>query len=372
MLTTVAQKINRKLPIGAEIVPEGGVHFRVWAPKPRKIELVLRPESSSEADGESIELDDEGTGYRSVFVEHAKPGMRYGYRLNDGDQLRPDPASRFQPDGPAGLSQIVDPRSFHWSDGNWKGKGPLGHVLYEMHIGTFTKAGTFAAAANELPELMRIGITTIELMPVADFPGRFGWGYDGVNMFAPSRLYGVPDDFRAFVDRAHQEGLAVVLDVVYNHFGNVDNYLYEFANNIKSECHQTEWADAINFDGENCQAVREFFATNARYWIDEFHLDGFRYDATQSIFDDSQPHILAVCNQAARNAAAAGGRQIFLAAENEPEDVRCILPAEQGGFGMDAIWSDDFHHSARVRMTGLNPAYYSDFQGTASELSGGD
>jgi maltooligosyltrehalose trehalohydrolase len=369
MLTTVAQKINRKLPIGAEIVQEGSVHFRVWAPKPRKIELVLRPESSPEAEGESIELEDEGTGYRSVLVEHGKAGMRYGYRLNDGDQLRPDPATRFQPDGPAGLSQIVDPRSFHWSDGKWKGKGPFGHVLYEMHIGTFTKAGTFAAAANELPELKRIGITTIELMPVSDFPGRFGWGYDGVNMFAPSRLYGVPDDFRAFVDRAHQEGLAVVLDVVYNHFGNVDNYLYEFADNFKSACHQTEWADAINFDGENCQAVREFFAANARYWIDEFHLDGFRYDATQSIFDDSTPHILAVCNQAARAAAAASGRQIFLAAENEPEDVRCIQPGEQGGFGMDAIWNDDFHHSARVRMTDSNPAYYSDFQGTAQELA---
>jgi maltooligosyltrehalose trehalohydrolase len=369
MVTTAAKPIIRKLPIGAEIVPDGGVHFRVWAPTPRKIELVLVRESSTAADGETIALSDEGDGYHSAFVEHAKPGMRYGFRLNSSHELRPDPASRFQPEGPAQLSQIIDPRPFRWTDNSWKGKAPLGHVLYEMHIGTFTEEGTFATAAKELAELKRIGITTIEVMPVADFPGRFGWGYDGVCMFAPSHLYGVPDDFRSFVDRAHAEGLAVMLDVVYNHFGNVDNYLGEFADNFKSLCHQTDWADAINFDGENSQSVREFFEANARYWIEEFHLDGFRYDATQSVFDDSTPHILAVCNQAARNAAAASGRQIFLVAENEPEDVRCIQGAAGGGLAMDAIWNDDFHHSAKVRLTGTNPAYYSDFLGTAYKLA---
>ena len=262
MPTTVVQKINRNLPIGAEVIPGGGVHFRVWAPKPRRIELVLRPESSQVAEGESIELEEEGMGYRSVLVEHAKAGMRYGYRLNSSDPLRPDPASRFQPDGPSGLSQIVDPHSFHWGDGKWQGKGALGHVLYEMHIGTFTKAGTFAAAANELPELKRIGITTVELMPVADFPGRFGWGYDGVNMFAPSRLYGVPDDFRRFVDRAHHEGLAVILDVVYNHFGNVDNYLHEFADHFKS-------ASTANGMGRRDQFRRRELSGGARVFCDE-------------------------------------------------------------------------------------------------------
>jgi maltooligosyltrehalose trehalohydrolase len=236
-----------------------------------------------------------------------------------------------------------------------------------MHFGTFTHEGTFRAAAKELAELKRIGITVVEVMPLADFPGRFGWGYDGVSMFAPTRLYGVPDDFRSFVDQAHAVGLGVILDVVYNHFGNVDNYIGEFSSDYKTHRYKNEWSSALNFDGDNSAPVREFFETNARYWIEEFHLDGFRYDATHSIHDASAEHVLAYINRGARQAA--GRRKLYLVAENESEDVRFIRPIEQGGYGMDAAWNDDFHHSAHVRLTGNNPAYYSDYLGTVEELA---
>ncbi len=268
--------------------------------------------------------------------------MRYGFRLDRGQKIFPDPASRFQPEGPAGWSQIVDPSSFPWTDSSWRGIGLAGQVLYEMHIGTFTPEGTFAAAARELPELKRIGITTIEVLPVADFPGRFGWGYDGVSMFAPTRLYGQPDDFRRFVDQAHAIGLGVILDVVYNHFGNIDNYLGEYCDNFRSQKYKNEWADAINFDDPNSRPVREFFTTNARSWIEEFHLDGFRFDAIHTIHDESQQHILAEVNQAARKAAAP--RTIITIAEDEQENVRDVRAVDQGGLGFDALWDDDFHH----------------------------
>ncbi len=291
----------------------------------------------------------------------------YGFRLDGHEQVRPDPASRFQPEGPAGLSQIVDPASFHWTDESWRGIAPLGQVIYEMHIGTFTPQGTFAAAVRELPELKSIGITTVEVMPVADFHGQFGWGYDGVSMFAPTRLYGQPDDFRRFVDQAHAIGLGVILDVVYNHFGNVDNYLGEYSDDFRSQKYKNEWADAINYDGENSVPVREFFETNARYWIEEFHLDGFRYDAIHTIHDASKMHILAATNQAARKAAAP--RTILLVAEDEQEHVRDVRSGDQGGLGFDALWDDDFHHTAQVRLTGINPGYFSDFDGSLAELA---
>lgn len=366
MQKALSQHASRRLPLGAEVLDDGTVHFRVWAPRRRSVELVLAPAGSNSNDARRFALSVEEEGYFSIAVE-AEAGMRYGYRLDDQHRVHSDPASRFQPEGPAGLSQIIDPRSFEWTDQKWRGVSPLGQVLYEMHVGTFTREGTFAAAAKELAELNRVGITVIEVMPVADFPGRFGWGYDGVSMFAPTRLYGAPDDFRRFVDEAHGNGIGVILDVVYNHFGNVDNYTGEFSSDYKTHRYSNEWADAINFDGENSRPVREFFESNARYWIEEFHLDGFRYDATQSIHDASDNHILAAVNRAARQAAP--DRQLYLVAENEPEDVQHVRPIEEGGFGMDAIWNDDFHHSAHVRLTGTNPAYYSDFLGTVDELA---
>jgi maltooligosyltrehalose trehalohydrolase len=235
-----------------------------------------------------------------------------------------------------------------------------------MHIGTFTRDGTWKSAMAELPELRRLGVTVLEVMPVADFPGRFGWGYDGVNLFAPTRLYGGPDDFRAFVNQAHELGLGVILDVVYNHIGPDGNYLNEFSEDYVSPKHMTEWGKGLNFDGKNKGPVREFFVTNAIYWIQEFHLDGFRFDATHAIFDDSPEHIVAEIARQAREVA--GQREILLVAENEAQEARFALPVQKGGYGLDALWNDDFHHTARVALTGRKEAYYSGYSGSPQEL----
>src|SRR5262249_37260644 len=235
-----------------------------------------------------------------------------------------------------------------------------------MHVGTFTPEGTFAAAANELRELARIGVTLIEVMPVAEFEGRFGWGYDGVDLYAPSHLYGRPDDFRAFVNTAHNCGIAVILDVVYNHFGPVGNYLRLFSLSYFTDRYENEWGDAINFDGPDAGPVREYFAANAGYWIDEFHLDGLRLDATQQMFDNSPEHILAAVTRRVR--AAARGRAALVVAEDEPQHTKLVRPPQRGGYGMDALWNDDFHHSARVVLSGHNEAYYSDYLGSPQEF----
>jgi maltooligosyltrehalose trehalohydrolase len=237
-----------------------------------------------------------------------------------------------------------------------------------MHVGTFTPQGTWEAAATELPELARAGMTVLELMPVADFSGEFGWGYDGVSFFAPTRLYGSPDDFRRFVDRAHAVGLGVILDVVYNHYGPTGYSLSQFSDDYTTDRHASEWGGAINFDGENSGPVREFFRANARYWIEEFHLDGMRFDATQSIVDESVSHILTELVATARHAA--GNRTLLIVAENEPQKVSMLGSPGDGGHGMDAVWNDDFHHAAMVALTGHNEAYYSDYMGTAEEFLG--
>ena len=363
-----ANQFGRRLPIGAEFFPDGTVHFRVWAPRRSRVEVIVSGNGDASAKSHSIELAPEGSGsgYYSGSATGLSAGLAYGFRLDGGRRLFPDPASRFQPEGPRGLSQLVDPRSFRWSDAQWQGVSPLGQVIYEMHIGTFTHGGTWQAAARELPELARVGITLIEIMPVADFPGEFGWGYDGVNLFAPSRLYGQPDDFRGFVDEAHARGLGVILDVVYKHFGNFENSIPEFSTNFNSTRYDNEWGGAINFDGEGSAGVREFFCANAHYWIEEYHLDGLRFDATQAVHDSSPTHILTDVVRSARSAAA--GRVLFLVAENETQDVCTIRPAENGGHGMDAVWNDDFHHSTRVRLSGHNEAYYSDYLGSPAEL----
>src|SRR5215813_15620151 len=271
------------LHIGANILPQNGTHFRVWAPRRQAVEVVIEGGAERVSDSRAFGLAPEGQGYFSGLVRSLGAGALYRFRLDGGERLYPDPASRYQPEGPHGPSQVVDPKSFGWTDHDWPGVNPRGQVIYEMHIGTLTREGSWAAAARELDELARLGITVVEVMPVADFPGKFGWGYDSVNLFAPSRLYGSPDDFRRFVDRAHAAGLGVILDVVYNHFGNVDNYIGEFADNFKSHAYKNDWGDAINFDGENSLEVRQFVQANAKYWIEEFHLDGFRFDATQQI-----------------------------------------------------------------------------------------
>jgi maltooligosyltrehalose trehalohydrolase len=357
--------IARRYPAGAELSPEGGVHFRVWAPIRQRVEVVLE---GPEAEG-VFPLQAEGNGYFSAHIEDAEPGTRYRFRLDGDPFLYPDPASRFQPDGPHGPSQVVDPWAYRWSDMDWKGVPRNGQVLYELHIGTFTNEGTWAAAERELPELAAVGVTCLEVMPVAEFPGRFGWGYDGVDLYAPTRLYGTPDDFRRFVDRAHRLGLGVILDVVYNHLGPDGNYLKAFAPAYFTDKYRTEWGEPINFDGPDSGPVRDFFASNAAYWIDEFHLDGLRLDATQNIYDDAPDpgkHILAEIGRRVR--AAANGRSTIVVNENEPQHPKMVRSVEDGGYGLDALWNDDFHHSAMVALTGRSEAYYSDYRGTAQEF----
>jgi maltooligosyltrehalose trehalohydrolase len=311
-------------------------------------------------------LEPKPGGYFAGQVAEAGAGLRYRYRLDGDETLYPDPASRFQPDGPHGASEVIDPSTFHWTDDAWRGAQIKGQVLYELHVGTFTVEGTWAAAAHKLPELAQLGVTCLEVMPVADFPGRFGWGYDGVNLFAPTRLYGRPDDFRQFVDQAHANGLAVILDVVYNHVGPDGNYLAQFSKAYISERYLNEWGEALNFDGPDAGPVREFFIGNAGYWIDEYHLDGLRLDATQQMFDNSPTHILTEIGQRVREAAR--GRATIISSENERQETKIVRPVERGGYGLDALWNDDFHHSAMVALTGRNEAYYTDYHGTPQEL----
>jgi maltooligosyltrehalose trehalohydrolase len=354
------QEVPRRLPIGAEVQRDRRTHFRVWAPRRRTVEVVLDDTSRG-----AFPLHLEKGGYFSGFAP-AAVGTRYRFRLDGEGQLYPDPASRFQPDGPHGPSQIVDPTAFAWTDRGWRGVILPGQVLYEMHIGTFTPEGTWEAAARQLPELKDAGFTVLEIMPLADFAGKFGWGYDGVNLFAPTHLYGTSDDVRRFIDRAHSLGFGVILDVVYNHFGPDGNYLGQFSNDYMTDRYKTDWGLAINYDGPNCGPVREYIAVNARYWIEEFHFDGLRLDATQNIYDSSKEHILAAISRSVRRAA--NGRATIIVTENEPQQTRLVRPLEEGGYGFDALWNDDFHHTARVALAGRTEAYFSDYRGTPQEL----
>ena len=357
--------VERRLPVGADVQPGGGVHFRVWAPRRKSVRVVLA-DSCGDSRQPPVVLQAESGGYFAGFSAEARAGSRYAFQLDDDAKLYPDPASRRQPDGPHGLSEVVDPAAFEWRDASWPGVELKAQVLYELHVGTFTREGTWNAAAGQLPYLADLGVTLVEVMPVAEFAGRFGWGYDGVNWFAPTRLYGTPDDLRRFVDSAHTIGLGVALDVVYNHFGPVGNYLGQFASDYLSTRHRTDWGDAINFDGENSGPVREFILANAGYWIDEYHVDALRLDAVHAILDDSADHILAALERRVRQTAAP--RKSLLFVENEFQDARLLRAVDRGGFGLDAAWNDDFHHSARVAMTGHREYYFGDYQGTPQEL----
>ena len=345
----------RRHAVGAEITAEG-TSFRLWAPGRRRITLHVG--------GRDLEMSSESEGYFTATVD-APHGERYGFKLDGGADIYADPASRSQPDGPHGLSAVVAPSRYAWRHDRWDLASRGEHVLYEMHTGTFTAEGTWKAAAARLPLLSDIGVTAIEMMPVAEFPGAFGWGYDGVQWFAPYHGYGTPDDLRAFVDAAHGLGLGVILDVVYNHFGPDGNYQHLFAPPFLSS-KDTEWGKALNFDGPHSEGVRAFVIANARYWIEEFRFDGLRLDAVQQIFDDSPESIVAALTREARDAA--GGRPILIIGEDEPQDARLVRGREAGGAGLDALWNDDFHHAAVVALTGDRSAYYSDYEGSAREL----
>ena len=340
--------MTRRRPVGAELVA-GGVDFCVWAPDHKSVSVVI--------EGSDSPLDRDSDGHFRGVVAKARAGTRYRLRLDRGNELFPDPASRFQPEGPHGPSEVVDPHAFRWRASNPRVE-TKDLVIYEMHIGTFTREGTWRAAIEQLRPIADLGINLLEVMPVNEFPGRFGWGYDGVDLWAPTRLYGAPDDFRLFVDSAHALGLGVILDVVYNHFGPDGCYLKNFSKDYFTDRYRVEWGDAINFDAA---AVREYFSENAGYWVDEFHLDGLRLDATQSINDRCPEHIITMIQRRAREAAS--DRSIFIVAENEPQDVQLITR-----YGVDALWNDDWHHAAMVAATGRREAYYTDYLGKPQEF----
>ncbi len=342
--------------------PEGrGFHFRVWAPQCKSLEVVV---DGGHIPPITLTLQKDGyfTGEASL-----KPGDLYKFRV-DGHSLYPDPCSRFQPQGPHGPSMIVDPHSFRWQDHAWQKKGlqMLGQIIYELHVGSFSQQGNYQGVVSELKELKDLGITVLEIMPIAEFPGRWNWGYDGVSLFAPAHVYGSPDDLRHLINEAHKIEMGVILDVVYNHLGPDGNYLKVFSPDYFSSQYTTDWGEALNFDGKNAQGVREFFIHNACYWIEEFHFDGLRLDATQNIYDKSSCHILAEMTAAARQSASP--KKIIVVAENEPQEIILCQSPEKGGYGMDGMWNDDFHHSAHVALTGHREAYYTDYFGHSEEF----
>jgi maltooligosyltrehalose trehalohydrolase len=311
-------------------------------------------------------------GLFELWLPDVPAGVRYQYRL-DGDRYRPDPASRFQPEGVHGPSVIVDPRAFEWTDDSFAGHTPADLVVYELHVGTFTTTGTFEAIIPYLAGLADLGVTAIELMPIAEFPGSRNWGYDGVHLFAPHSTYGGPRGLRRLVDACHARGLSVILDLVYNHLGPEGNYLAEFGPYF-TDRYQTPWGAAVNFDGPEREGVRRHFVENARYWVREFHIDGFRLDAIHSIFDTCQVHILSEVVAGAHEEAAQRGRTAFVMAESHDNDRQIVTPRADGGLGLDAVWSDDFHHALHCRLTGEKTGYYVDFdsgRGLARAISDG-
>ena len=348
---------TQHLTLGALPV-SGGTRFRTLAAADADVTLVLH--DGAAAGPHSMPRDEHGVC--DLIVRRAAPGDRYSYRIGSGDD-RPDPASRYQPDGVHGPSQVIDPAAFAWSDSGWGGRTVRDLVVYELHVGTFSPEGTFAGATARLEVLRDLGITAVQLMPVADFPGARNWGYDGVSLYAPSRAYGHPDDLRRLVDRAHHLGLSVMLDVVYNHLGPEGAYLPEFYPPYFTDRHETPWGRAVNLDGSEGSMVRRFIIENARYWIREYHVDGLRLDATHALIEQDNGSIIRDIVQAAR---AESPRPVFLHAEDHRNLAGMV---EDGGWGLDGVWADDFHHVMRRLLAGDQHGYYEDFQGTTGELA---
>jgi maltooligosyltrehalose trehalohydrolase len=335
-------------------VREQSVTFAVWAPRCRSVDVAI----------EGRRQESMARGADDVFTAtlgDVAPGTRYKYRL-DGERYRPDPVSRWQPEGVHGASAVVDPQRFLWTDGDFRGHAPGDLVVYELHVGSFTAAGTFEAIIQHLPALTDLGVTAIQLMPVAEFPGSRNWGYDGVHLYAPQSTYGGPRGLRRLVDACHAVGLSVFLDVVYNHLGPEGNYLAEYGPYV-TDRYQTPWGPAVNFDGEGSPGVRRHIVDNGRAWVSEFHIDGFRLDAVHAIHDTSPVHILTEFAQAVREEAARAGRRVHVFAESHDNDRRLVLGTAEDGLGLDAIWSDDFHHALHHRLTGETAGYYGDFTG---------
>ena len=337
------------MPFGAELTAQGKVRFRLWAPAAHQVELVLHDPKRS------LQVPALGDGWYELTTGEARAGSRYGYRI-DGRMEVPDPASRSNPDDVHGPSEVIDSTAFEWDDQAWRGRPWHEAAIYELHVGTFSPEGTFAGVEKKLRHLAELGVTAIELMPIADFPGKRGWGYDGVLQFAPESAYGRPDELKSLVAAAHRRGIAVMLDVVYNHFGPEGNYLQVYAPQFFTEKHHTPWGAAINFDS---RVVRDFYLHNTLYWLQEFHLDGLRFDAVHAVMDDSQPHILT---EIARTVRSGPGkeRNIFLVLENGDNQARFLgRPGAADTF--DAQWNDDVHHCLHTLLTAERDGYYEDY-----------
>jgi maltooligosyltrehalose trehalohydrolase len=349
-----------RLPIGAW--REGDLTtFRVWAPERRSVELVLEGWSRPRP------LQRDGQGYWSASFDDVRVGSMYRYRLDGADgETFPDPASRFQPQGVHGPSQVVDPSTFPWSDRDWRPPRRESLVFYELHVGTFSAEGTFRGVTERLPYLAQLGVTAIELMPIGDFPGDRNWGYDGVAIFAPARCYGTPLDLARLVDAAHQHGLAVCLDVVYNHFGPDGAYANAFSPYYFTDRHNSPWGKGVNLDGPHSRPVRDFFIENALHWVRDYHIDALRLDATHAMQDDGPRHFLEELTSTVREE---GGRPVVFVAEDHRNLTRMLRPAGDGGWGLDGVWADDFHHQIRVHTAGDREGYYEDYTGTASDLA---
>jgi maltooligosyltrehalose trehalohydrolase len=331
--------------------------FEVWAPLIEKVELVL--------DGERHAMEKDDAGWWRAEADGA-PGMRYGYSL-DGANPLPDPRSPDQPDGVHGLSAVIDHDAFQWRDEDWWGTPVPQWVVYELHVGTFTPEGTFRAAIEKLDHLVELGVTAVELLPVASFAGRHGWGYDGVDLYAPHRAYGAPDDLKALVDALHERGMIAILDVVYNHLGPAGNYLGRFGPYF-TNVYATPWGDALNFTEAYADEVKRFFIDNALMWLTEYHFDALRLDAVHAILDTSAKHLLEELAEAVARRATDVGRPLHLLPETDLNDPRLVRPIEDGGLGLDVQWSDDFHHALHSVLTGERNGYYEDF-GTIAQLA---
>ncbi|HVU35591.1 MAG TPA: malto-oligosyltrehalose trehalohydrolase [Opitutaceae bacterium] len=346
---------NAFRPVGA-LPTEAGVVYRVWAPDHDGVRAAI---GGGNEPSRRVALEHEGDGYFVGLDPEGRAGDLYHFEV--GNARVPDPASRFQPLGVEGPSQVVDPRSYDWVTRGWRSPPWRGRVVYELHVGTFTAAGTYRAAIERLDDLVDLGVNTIELMPVADFAGDRNWGYDGVMLFAPARCYGKPDDLRALVDAAHERDLAVVLDVVYNHLGPVGNVLGRYSQFYLHPSRSNPWGQSLNFDGTNAAPVRQFFLQNACQWLDEYRIDGLRLDALHAIEDSSPKSIVAEI------AAAVHVRGGFVIGEDERNDVVAITPRTEDGWGLDAVWSDDFHHTLRVALTGQREAHFGSYHGMPAE-----
>ncbi len=346
---------QEKQPIGALVTGPSQVTFRAWAPWVKTLAVEILGSQT-----ETLPMDPQPFGYWETTVSNVGVGTRYHYILHE-KLHRPDPASRFQPEGVHGPSEVVDPLAFPWTDQEWKGLPLADYIMYELHPGTFTQSGTFEDIIPLLPYLRdEVGITAIELMPIAQFPGARNWGYDGTYLFAPHNTYGGPQALHRLIDACHAAGLAVVLDVVYNHLGPEGNYWGDFGP-LFTDHYRTPWGSAINYDGAHSDAVRDLIISNAVYWTRDFHFDALRLDAVHGIFDSSVTHILKDLRDAVHAEAEQAGRLVSVIAESDFNDVKLISPTSKGGYGLDAQWNDDFHHALHALVTGERQGYYSDY-----------